>query len=85
MGTPRKPRINTRKIYEDAYGKLPAGMEVHHKLPSRLGGSDDLSNLEAVTLEEHKQRHLAPSKNALAQRRYRERLVSETRVTEKAR
>jgi hypothetical protein len=33
-------------------------MEIHHKIPWYKGGTDDIENLELVSKEEHKQRHL---------------------------
>ena len=46
-----------RKKYIEFYGELPEEYEVHYKLPIRLGGSDDLENLEAVSRKEHSERH----------------------------
>lgn len=55
----QKYRANARKIYEKHHGvKVPQGIEVHHILPRRLGGTDDLSNLELLTQAEHKAAHL---------------------------
>lgn len=56
---PRGFRPNTRKIYEDHYQVcvLP-GFEVHHVLPTRLGGSHGPENLVPVTRDEHVQAHL---------------------------
>lgn len=48
---------NYRKRWVEEYGEIPEGMELHHMLPIRLGGTDDLDNLELVTREEHSQRH----------------------------
>jgi len=55
----QKYRANARKIYEKHHGvKVPQGIEVHHTLPRRLGGTDDPSNLELLTQAEHKAAHL---------------------------
>ena len=55
----QKYRANARKIYEKHRGvKVPQGMEVHHTLPRRLGGTDDPSNLELLTQAEHKAAHM---------------------------
>lgn len=52
-------RPNTRKLYEDHHGiKLPKTLAVHHILPPRLGGSHDISNLVALTRDEHIAAHL---------------------------
>lgn len=48
-----------RKIYEQHYGKVPQGYEVHHIIPKHAGGTDDISNLVALTQSEHKAAHLA--------------------------
>jgi len=50
--------MNYRKKYILEYGTPPKGHEIHHKLPIRLGGSHDISNLEAVDRETHSNRHL---------------------------
>lgn len=46
------------KNWVEKNGPVPDGKEIHHKIPKRLGGTDDVENLEAVTREEHAQRHL---------------------------
>ena len=52
-------RVNARKVYERHHGvKVDQGIEVHHKLLRRLGGSDDPANLELLTQAEHKAAHL---------------------------
>lgn len=60
MSKPRqKIRVNVRKVYEKHFNvRLPDGIEVHHVLPIRLGGTNDVSNLIALSLEKHKQAHL---------------------------
>lgn len=59
MTKPAQPyRKNCRKIWEDAGRTVPAGCELHHILPKRFGGEDVLENLEAVTKEQHKERHM---------------------------
>ncbi len=51
-------RKNCKKIWEEAYGKVPKGYEVHHIIPKHNGGEDVLENLEIVTKEQHKERHM---------------------------
>ena len=52
-------RPNTRKLFEAHHGiKLPNTLAVHHILPPRLGGSHDVSNLVALTGNEHIEAHL---------------------------
>lgn len=48
-----------RKKYEEHYGKIPLGRELHHLLPWYAGGTDDWSNLVALTPEEHMAAHYA--------------------------
>lgn len=56
---PAPRRVNTRKLYERHHQvTLSETLQVHHKLPLRLGGTDDISNLEALTAEEHSKAHL---------------------------
>ena len=55
----QKYRRNCSKIWNDANGEIPYGYEVHHKLPKHMGGEDVLENLEIVTSDQHKARHLA--------------------------
>lgn len=59
MSKPKQAyRKNCKKIWEDAYGKVPSGYEVHHIKPKHHGGDDVLENLEIVTKEQHKDRHM---------------------------
>lgn len=59
MSKPKQEgRINCTKIWEEAYGKRAPGLELHHKIPKHHGGLDVLENLELITKEDHKQRHL---------------------------
>lgn len=54
-----KRNHKTRKIYENFYNiKLPKHLEVHHIIPIHDGGTDDPSNLIAITKEEHRNEHL---------------------------
>jgi len=51
------PRINYRKIYEQHYGPIPHGLEIHH-----IDGdytNNNPSNLKAVTIQEHYDIHYA--------------------------
>lgn len=52
----RKSKL--RKLWEDHYKLSLDGYELHHIIPIHMGGTNDLENLERVTIEEHKQRHL---------------------------
>lgn len=53
-------RPNTKRIYEKFHNiKLPKGMVVHHVLPVRLGGTHDVDNLVAMTVQEHADAHMA--------------------------
>lgn len=47
-----------RERYIRENGEIPEDYEVHHKLPLRFGGTNDMENLIAVSKEEHKQLHL---------------------------
>lgn len=49
---------NYRKKYAEVFGDIPEGYEIHHKLPKRLGGTDEVDNLIAVTRTEHALLHL---------------------------
>lgn len=49
---------NIRKLWEEHYGMSLDGYELHHIVPIHMGGTNDISNLERVTVEEHKQKHL---------------------------
>jgi len=46
-----------RKIYEQHHGKLPPGYEVHHIIPQYCDGTDCLSNLVALSVEDHSKAH----------------------------
>lgn len=51
-------RPNTRKMYEKHHDvKVPAGSDVHHILPPRLGGKHDVENLIVLTWAKHSQAH----------------------------
>lgn len=50
--------VNCRQLYEQHYGKIPEGYEVHHKVPKHAGGQDVIENLEILTKEEHMKAHL---------------------------
>lgn len=49
---------NIRKLWEIHHGMSLEGYELHHIIPVHMGGTNDLKNLERVTVDEHKQRHL---------------------------
>lgn len=48
-----------RKKYEERYGKIPEGREIHHLIPWYAGGTDDWNNLVTLTPEEHMNAHYA--------------------------
>ena len=48
-----------RKKYSEHYGSIPLGREIHHLLPWYAGGTDEWSNLVALTPEEHMRAHYA--------------------------
>jgi len=49
---------NYRKLYILHHGPITEGHDVHHKLPRRLGGTDDVYNLESLDRKTHSIRHL---------------------------
>jgi hypothetical protein len=55
----RKRDGQLRKKYAEHYGPIPLGREIHHLLPWYAGGTDEWSNLVALTPEEHMQAHFA--------------------------
>lgn len=55
--TPRK--VNARKLYEKHHRVVvPDSHQVHHILPVRLGGTDEIDNLQALSVEDHAKAHL---------------------------
>lgn len=58
-GTKQSYRQNAKKIYERHHGvKVPDGYQIHHVLPIRLGGTDDIDNLSALAHDEHAEAHM---------------------------
>lgn len=54
-----KYRPNTKKLYEEHYSVIiPDDYEVHHILPTRLGGTHDIENLTVLHQEDHALAHL---------------------------
>lgn len=53
-----KRDYNIRNKWEKERGPIPVGCELHHIVPLRMGGTNDLDNLKIVTREEHAQEHL---------------------------
>lgn len=53
----KKRNWNLRKIYAKNFGPIPLGREIHHWTPVFAGGTDDPSNLAALTPHEHMQAH----------------------------
>lgn len=49
--------MNYRKLYEEHYGTIEDGFEIHHIVPKFAGGTDDISNLIAVSPIEHAKLH----------------------------
>lgn len=51
--------MSLRKIYQEHHNVvLENNVEVHHIVPRHEGGSDEMSNLVAITKEEHAKTHL---------------------------
>ena len=50
--------MTCKKIYEKHFGQIPPEHEIHHIVPKHAGGTDDISNLVALSKEEHKDAHL---------------------------
>lgn len=54
-----KRDCNVRRLFEKYHNtKLPDDVEVHHIVPVHAGGTNDPSNLIALTKNQHKQEHL---------------------------
>ncbi len=53
-----KKEYNLRKKYIKHVGEIPADFEIHHVLPTRLGGTNDIENLKALSKEDHMKAHL---------------------------
>lgn len=47
--------MNYRKIWEKSFGKIPVGMEIHHRDGNRR--HNNIENLQLVTIEEHYEIH----------------------------
>ena len=50
--------MSVRKIYEKYHGPIPQDYEIHQIIPKFAGGNDDISNLVALSKENHKKAHL---------------------------
>lgn len=50
-------RKKIRQYYKENKGPIPKGYEIHHIIPLYEGGSNDISNLVALSVEEHKKIH----------------------------
>jgi hypothetical protein len=50
--------MSIRKIYEKHHGPIPQDYEIHHIIPKHADGTDDISNLVALSKEDHKKAHL---------------------------
>lgn len=46
-----------RKLYTKNIGPIPDGFEIHHIVPIYEGGTNELSNLIAVSVEDHRKIH----------------------------
>jgi hypothetical protein len=50
-------RKKIRKLYAESVGPIPNGFEIHHIVPVYEGGTNELSNLIAVSVEDHRKIH----------------------------
>lgn len=50
-------RKKIRKLYTENIGPIPNGFEIHHIVPVYEGGTHELSNLIAVSVEDHRKIH----------------------------
>lgn len=50
--------MNYKKLYEGYHGPIPEDYEIHHIVPRFAGGTDDISNLIALSREDHKKAHM---------------------------
>jgi len=50
-------RKKIRQYYKLNKGAIPKGYEIHHIIPLYEGGTNDISNLIALSLEDHKKIH----------------------------
>ena len=50
--------MNYKKLYEEHHGPIPQDYEIHHIIPRYAGGTDDISNLVALSKEDHKKAHM---------------------------
>lgn len=50
-----------RVIWEEHYGKIPDGMVIHHKDFNKM--NNDITNLQAMTFDEHNNIHKHPAWN----------------------
>jgi hypothetical protein len=68
-----------RKIYEQYYGvKIPKGYHIHHKDMNH--GNDDPLNLEALTPDEHAQKHGLLNNFIMAQQKANDRAININRI-----
>ena len=51
-------RQKVRKEWIKKYGQIADKMELHHIIPIHSGGTDDLTNICCITIEEHAKLHL---------------------------
>lgn len=47
-----------REYYISIHGEIPEDYEIHHIIPSFLGGTDNIENLIALSKEDHKKAHI---------------------------
>jgi hypothetical protein len=50
-------RKRIRKLYREEVEPIPDGFEIHHIIPIYEGGTDELSNLIALSREDHRKIH----------------------------
>jgi hypothetical protein len=55
MGSRKNQKLQHRVIWEQAYGPIPEGYQIHHKNEDR--SDNRLENLECLTVGQHKRLH----------------------------
>ena len=50
-----KRKMEHRKVYEDNFGKIPEGFDIHHQDGNKL--NNNLNNLHLMTKSEHTKLH----------------------------